>query len=62
MGDLVVVTLEGDKPAEAFASFTASDDEFTTWFKAQVQDVHGVDLSQPPPGPLPELVIDSAAG
>ena len=62
MGDLVVVTLEGDKPAEAFAAFAASDDAFTTWFKEQVLDVHGVDLSQPPSGPLPELVIDSAAG
>ncbi len=35
MGDLVVVTLEGDKPAEAFAAFAASDDAFTTWFKEQ---------------------------
>jgi len=60
MGDLVVVTLEGDDPQSAFAKFAQADDDFTRWFKAQVQEAHGLDLSQPPPGPLPELVVDSA--
>ena len=59
MGDFVLVTLEGDDPAGAFAKFGHGSDEFTTWFKQQVADVHGVDLAAPPPGPLPELVVDS---
>ena len=59
MGDLVVVTLEGDDPAGAFAKFAQGTDEFTTWFKEQVMDAHGVDLAAPPPGPMPELVADS---
>lgn len=59
MGDFVIVTLEGDDPAGAFARFAEGTDEFTTWFKAQALDTHGVDLAAPPPGPMPELVIDS---
>jgi hypothetical protein len=60
-GDMVVVTLEGDDPAGAFAKFGAGSDPFTTWFKAQVMDVHGVDLSAPPPGPIPHMIVDSGA-
>ena len=59
MGDLVIVTLEGDNPQAAFAQFAAADDEFTRWFKEGVKNAHGIDLSQPPPGPMPELIIDS---
>jgi hypothetical protein len=61
MGDFVIVTLEGDEPAAAFGRFAQGTDEFTTWFKGQVQDVHGVDLGAPPAGPLPELVADTGA-
>lgn len=43
---------------EGWKRFT---DEFTTWFKQQAMDAHGVDLDAPPPGPLPELVLDSGA-
>ncbi|MEI8082029.1 MAG: hypothetical protein WCI74_09315 [Actinomycetes bacterium] len=59
MGDFVVVTLEGDDPAAAFGAFGHGTDEFTAWFVAQVKEIHGVDLADPPPGPLPEMVIDS---
>ena len=58
-GDMVIVTLEGDNPAKAFAEFGRGTDAFTTWFKHQVSELHGMDLSQPPPGPIPEMVIDS---
>ncbi len=61
-GDLVIVTLEGDDPAGAFQRFGAGDDAFTRWFVQQVKEVHGFDLTQPPPGPPPELVVDSQAG
>jgi hypothetical protein len=59
MGDLVVVTLEGENPPEAFGKFVSSKDPFTLWFLAQVKEIHGVDLTQPA-GPMPEQVIDSA--
>jgi hypothetical protein len=61
MGDLVVVTLEGDDPAGAFARFAEGADPFTQWFKQKVMEVHGVDLSAPPPGPMPKQIADSQA-
>jgi hypothetical protein len=60
MGDLVIVTLEGEDPQSAFASFAAADNDFTRWFAKGVKDIHGIDLTQPPPeGAMPELVVDS---
>ena len=60
MGDLVVVTLEGDTPAQSFGKFVSSTDPFTVWFLAKVKEIHGIDLTQAASGPMPELVIDSA--
>lgn len=58
MGDLVIVTLEGDNPMEAFGGIANADDAFTRWFVQQVQEIHGFDLRQPPENP-PHLIIDS---
>jgi hypothetical protein len=60
MGDFVLVTLEGEDPAGAFTKFGQQTDAFATWFKQQVSEIHGVDLNKPPPGPIPELIVDSA--
>lgn len=59
MGDLVIVTLEGEEPEKAFIDFGAGTDEFTKWFVQQVKEIHGFDLKNPPEGPMPELVVDS---
>ena len=59
MGTLVIVTLEGENPEQAFADFAKSNDAFTKWFHERVKITHGIDLSSPPPGPLPTLFIDS---
>jgi hypothetical protein len=59
LGDVVIVTLEGDNPLQAFGALAASDDDFTRWFVQQVQEIHGFDLRQPPANP-PRPVIDSA--
>jgi hypothetical protein len=58
-GDMVIVTLEGENPGKAFAEFGQGTDAFTTWFKQQVSEIHGIDLGQPPPGPLSEMIVDS---
>jgi hypothetical protein len=60
-GDLVLVTLEGDHPEMAFAEFAKRTDPFSLWFKQQVSEIHGMDLSAPPPGPMPQQMIDSAS-
>jgi len=60
-GDLVLTTMEGAEPARAFQQMWAGTDAFTDWFVQQVKDIHGIDLREPPPGPLPELMLDSAS-
>ena len=60
-GDFIIVTLEGDNPEQAFMDFAKGDDDFTKWFATGVKEVHGFDLTQPPQGPLPELIVDSGA-
>lgn len=60
MGDMVIVTVEGDNPAESLGALANSDDDFTRWFVQQVQEIHGFDLRHPPASP-PRQVIDSGA-
>jgi hypothetical protein len=60
MGDLVIVTLEGDDPGRAFGQMMGATDAFTTWFLERVKGVHGVDLTAPMTGSPSELVIDTA--
>lgn len=59
MGGLIIVTLEGEDPEQAFQEFGKGTDAFTQWFIEQVKTVHGVDLASPSPGPLPNLVVDT---
>ena len=61
MGDLVVITLEGDDPAAAFTKLSGMTDPFSTWFRAQVKEIHGFDLAEVAAGPMPALVVDSAS-
>jgi hypothetical protein len=58
MGDLVIVTLEGEDPVRSFQQFVTGTDEFTTWFLGRTKELHGIDLRDPN-APMPELVIDS---
>jgi len=60
MGDLVIVTLEGDDPGHAFGQLMSSTDEFTTWFIERATAVHGIDPSAARAAPPPELVVDTA--
>ena len=60
MGDFVIVTLEGASPETALATFAQDTSPFTAWFKAQVKEIHGLDLSQPPPS-TPKLIADTGA-
>lgn len=61
MGDMIIVTLEGEDPHSAFAKFGEGDSEFARWFREGVKNVHGIDLTQPAAGEMPELVMDSHA-
>lgn len=59
MGELVIVTLEGDDPLAAFGRLFSKDDEFTRWFVENASAAHGVDISEPLTEAPSTLVIDS---
>jgi Family of unknown function (DUF6176) len=59
MGDLVIVTLEGEDPGRAFGKMMSADDAFTKWFVARAQEIHGIDLTVRPAGSPSELIIDT---
>lgn len=58
-GPMVVVLHEGPGADEFMSNLASSDHEFDVWFRKKIKDIHGMDVTQPPPGPLPELVLDS---
>ena len=60
MGDLVIVTLEGDDPGRSFGQLMSGTDEFSKWFTEHAMAVHG-DFAPPTSGPPSELVVDSEA-
>lgn len=60
-GDVVIVTIEGDDPAAAFAKMMTGTDPFTTWFLEKVKEFHDIDPARMAKGASPTLVVDSAA-
>jgi hypothetical protein len=57
MGSFLLVWFEGDVE-KAFADHATNDSEFEAWFRGRVLDVTGFDLSAPPEGPPPEVLVD----
>ncbi len=57
MGSFMLVWFEGDVE-KAFGDLASDNSEFATWFREQVKDVTGVDLSAPLPGPVPDVLVD----
>jgi hypothetical protein len=57
MGDFVTsyVEAEGDL-GETFGKLGTSDLDIDRYFARAVREIHGVDLTQPMPGPMPETV------
>jgi len=59
MGAFVVVIHEGPGAGEVMGKVGKSDHEFDKWFSGKVLELHGMDVTKPPPGPLPELYLGS---
>src|SRR5579864_3746223 len=57
-GDMVLVYSEAQDVQRVFEGFGRSQEPFDVWFREQVKEIHGVDLSQPMPGRLPEAIVD----
>jgi len=59
-GPMAIVLFEGPGAEDHMQRLAASDNEFDRWHRDNIKEVHGMDITQPPPGPLPELYVDSA--
>ena len=59
-GTIAVVYIEADDPDAALGEFGSSDEPFNRWFRDQMKEVHGIDISEP--GPPLEKVFDSTTG
>ena len=60
-GTMVVALHQGPGGDEFMANVGPSKHEFDVWFKETIKEVHGFDLTQPPPGPPPTLFLDSGS-
>jgi hypothetical protein len=59
MGDFVVAYVESTGSyADTLAAIARDDSELGRFFAEKVHELHGVDLSQPPQGPEPEIVAE----
>jgi uncharacterized protein DUF6176 len=57
-GDMAVIYQEAQDIQRALEAMGMAQEPFDVWFLEQVKEIHGVDLSQPLPGPLPEAFLD----
>ena len=55
-GELFVAYVESGVFGKALDMFAASREPFDIWFKQELAGVTGVDLNDPPPGPLSALI------
>ncbi len=56
-GDLVIVYLKTPDPTEVFAELAVSQEPFEVWFRAQVLELTGMDLTMLPPFCLPTRIL-----
>jgi hypothetical protein len=61
-GDLGVLYIEAQDVARAFGGIATSRAPFDALFREKTLEFFGLDLTQPPPGPLPETLLDWRAG
>ncbi|MBV9101771.1 MAG: hypothetical protein JOZ46_01760 [Candidatus Dormibacteraeota bacterium] len=66
MGAFVIAYVEGDRPlTDTFGLLSQSDLDIDREFLRHIQDVHGVDMTQPPQSDPPEVLgdwVDESAG
>jgi len=57
-GDMEILYFEVEDPARLFEDVATSQEPLDRWLRQFVLEHEGVDLSQPMPGPVPELMLD----
>ena len=58
-GPAVIALHEGPGSDEFMQKLASSDNAVDVRFKDSLKEFHGMDLTQPPPGPMPELFFDN---
>ena len=61
MGPAVIALHEGPGGDGFMESVAPSTHEFDVSFKDKLKEIHGMDMAAPPPGPPPELYLDSGS-
>jgi hypothetical protein len=62
MGDMAIIVTDADKDVgQLFQALAMSNEPFDVWFREQLKELHGLDVTQPPPGPPPEKHFDYRA-
>ena len=56
-GSMAVVLHEGPGADTFMPNVAKSDHEFDVWMKESIEGFHDMDLSAPPPGPMPVKMI-----
>ena len=59
-GPAVIALHEGPGSDEFMPKLGPSQIAFDISFKERLKEIHGLDVTQPPPGPMPELYLDSS--
>jgi len=59
-GTMSVVYLEADDIGRALGTLATSQDPFDARWRQHILEIHGIDLSQPLPGPMNDLILDYA--
>ena len=57
-GSVAVFFLEADDIERVFTGLATSTDPFDVWWREQIQQIHGMDLTQPLPGPPNEQILN----
>ena len=60
-GPAVIALHEGPGADDLMQKLGPSQHQFDILFKDKIKELHGMDLTQPPPGPMPELYFDSGS-
>ena len=60
-GPAVIALHEGPGADELMQKLAPSQHRFDISFKEKLKELHGMDVTQPPPGPMPELYLDSSS-
>jgi hypothetical protein len=51
VGKVAIVYIEADDVGGAMMGIATSQEEFDVWFRERMNEIHGVDLSEPAPPP-----------